>query len=183
MDRFTRGFVAIVVLCTVVGIVTSCGRRESDDSDSSQREDPVSNAASQSGTPDPDAGSGTREIQPGPQAAQMQEPSISWPSGTGYLSEPQSRPESPHSVDNTSTKAEIVEVGGGQFLLGENTRMEYRESRPLLVFPGATITYLCKDPKTYEMKDYNGDPCTLVYGITVRVDSYGQFVAIDYKPE
>ncbi|MBN2579052.1 MAG: hypothetical protein JXB10_08685 [Pirellulales bacterium] len=107
----------------------------------------------------------------------------SWPEGTGYVSKPRKRPATPHDVKKTTTKAEIVGVDGENLRLGKNSNMEYRESESLLVFPGARITYLCKDPAKYTMEDYNGDSCVLPYGITVEVDDYGQFVPVGYHPE
>lgn len=105
---------------------------------------------------------------------------IEWPSATGYVYPPKSRPSSPHQVQETSTRAEIIDVGEGQFLLGENSSVEYRESRPLLIFPGAQISYLSESPPTLTLEDYNGDECILPYGITVKVDEYGQFIPIKY---
>jgi hypothetical protein len=84
-------------------------------------------------------------------------------------------------VEKTSTNAQIVAVSGDQFSLGKDSLLEIRESRSLLIFPGATITYSCKEPEKLEIKDYNGDKCLLPYGITVRVDEYGQFVPARYK--
>lgn len=110
------------------------------------------------------------------------ESKVEWPSGTGYVSPPKNRPSSPHQVQETSTRAEIVEVGRVQLLLGENSSVEYRDSRSLLIFPGAQISYLSESPPTLTLEDYNEDECILPYGITVKVDEYGQFIPISYTP-
>jgi len=106
-----------------------------------------------------------------------------WPEGTGYITAAKNRPASPHDVKKTTTVAQIEEVSIASGVLVLNGEVEYRESRQLFVFPGARIAYMCKEPDKYEMDDYNGDPCVLPYGITVRVDEYGQFIPIGYNPQ
>jgi len=104
------------------------------------------------------------------------EKAVPWPPDTGYVTPPEHKPESPHKVKPARTKADILAVNGSQFLL--NGPVEYRESKSLLVFPGARIRYMCKSPVKFTLADYNGDNCVLTQGLTVRVDQYGQFVLI-----
>lgn len=99
-----------------------------------------------------------------------------WPDGAGYVSPAKNRPASPHHVRKCNTDAKIVAVNGGRFLL--DGRVEYRESKSLLVFPGARIENLCKTPSPLALNDYNKDECLLPQGIIVTVDDYGQFVPV-----
>jgi len=105
-----------------------------------------------------------------------------WPDGAGYLAPPQMRPAQPHSVEPARTEYAIVGMldGGMMECAGH---VEVRAGEFLQVHPGCTITCLLRTPDTMKMSDYNGDECTLVYGLTVKVDDYGQFVPVRYDPE
>jgi hypothetical protein len=48
--------------------------------------------------------------------------------------------------------------------------------RPMLTNPGAYITNASKNRSSITMSDFNGDECVIPYGMTVRVDEFGQFV-------
>jgi len=107
-----------------------------------------------------------------------------WPPGSGYVNPPKNVPLSPHEVKKTtSTKAEIIAASNGRFLLSEKSSVEYRESKSLFIFPGSKISNLCKSRQTLTLVDYNGDECILPYGLTVKVDEYGQFIPIKYDPK
>lgn len=111
-------------------------------------------------------------------------PSIEWPSGTGYITKATHRPSVPHAVRKTTTKMEIVAVatdGSGRFLTSKTSEVEIRDSQALLNYPGAQITYLAGG--TFTMPDYNGDEVVLSHGLTVIVDQYGQFVPVGYSPD
>ena len=107
---------------------------------------------------------------------------ISWPAGTGYVSEAKNRPSSPYRF-KTSTKAQIIAVGEKRIRLGPESRLELKESRTLLFAPGAEVSYVCTSPDKFEFKDYNRDACLLATGITIWVNEYGEFVPIRYRPE
>jgi len=107
---------------------------------------------------------------------------VEWPEGSGYLSEAKNRPSSPPRV-KSSTKAQIIAVINGRLLLGADSKLAFRNSQPLLFAPGAEVSYLSTSPAKFEIKDYNGDPCVLVSGITIWVNEYGEFVPISYRPE
>ena len=119
-------------------------------------------------------------IRKGEQSAAPAAAAIEWPEGAGYLTPPNNRPALPHDV-RTKTKAEIIEVGANGLRL--RGRVEYRESRGLIFYPGAEFTYLVESPPTLGLQDCNGDTCTLTYGLTVVIDEYGQFIPIRYEPE
>ena len=106
-----------------------------------------------------------------------------WPAESGYLSEPEHRPSRPYREKKTYTTVEIMGVREGELLFSENSVIEYRKAKKIVIFPGARITYLSESPSTLDLQDYNGDICTLTYGLTVQVDSYGQFVPMAYNPE
>ena len=108
---------------------------------------------------------------------------IEWPEGAGYLSETPTRPSLRHDMKKTSSVAEIIAVDGRQFLFGNSSQIEYRESKSLFVFPGSQITYYADDSPKLILEDYNGDRCALIYGLTVAVDEFGQFVPLKYDPE
>jgi len=107
---------------------------------------------------------------------------INWPEGTGYVSGQNNRPSSPRQI-RSSTKAQIVAVEGERIRLGPDSKLELRESRPLLFAPGAEVSYLAASPDKFEVKDLNGDSCILATGLTVWVSEYGQMVPIRYRPE
>lgn len=113
---------------------------------------------------------------------EAEEKGISWPAGSGYLTEPKNRPDTPHDVKQTISRSEIVAVKGRTLLFGKNSRVEYRAGKSMAFSVGAQTTYLCKSPTTLEWPDYNGDKCVLAYGLTVRVDEYGQFVPESMRP-
>jgi hypothetical protein len=108
---------------------------------------------------------------------------IAWPAGSGYLSQPKHRPAKPHYITRTYTVARITGIEHGEILFSGDSKIEYRGNQRILVSPGATIAYLAKSPDRFELKDYNGDRCTLIPGLTVTVDRYGQFVPADFSPE
>jgi len=99
-----------------------------------------------------------------------------WPPDTGYLSPPANRPSRPHDVKPASTNILIFAVNEKGFLFKGNT--DWRDSEQLLVYPGSQIAYFCKSPSAFTLEDFNGDPCTIKYGMTVRVDEYGVFVFV-----
>jgi hypothetical protein len=108
-----------------------------------------------------------------------------WPSGSGYIQEPLHRPAEPYKISTTTTATLCKATGDTWELKG---RMEYildantGESKPLVVYPGAELIVECKDQPVIEIKDYNGDPCRLPYGTTVKVDTFGQFVPLRFSP-
>jgi hypothetical protein len=100
-----------------------------------------------------------------------------WPPGSGYLVPPRNCPRSPHEVKRTSTKARIVGThpNGAARMKGD---IEIIHGQFAICFPGAQITHDCASSPTLVLGDYNGDKCTLLYGMTVQVDQYGQFVPL-----
>ena len=75
----------------------------------------------------------------------------------------------------------MISLGGGFARGSVDWNME-EEPVGLFVHPSATITYLCDDPVRHTLPDYNGDRCTLVRGLTVIVNEYGEFVPVKYLP-
>lgn len=108
---------------------------------------------------------------------------IQWPHGTGYFSGTSHRPSTPHDVQPCGTKAEIETVTGDSWLFGERSQVEFRESRMLVIHPGAEITYLCREPEKLTLTDMNGDECTVSYGLTVKMNMYGEFIPIRFLPD
>jgi len=106
-----------------------------------------------------------------------------WPEGTGYLTKPRSRPPRPYRKKKARTNVEIIGLSEGQLLFSEKSLIEYRQAKKLIIYPGARITYLAESPPTIELQDFNGDVCTLKYGLTVVVDDHGQFKPVAYHPE
>jgi WD40 repeat protein len=105
---------------------------------------------------------------------------VDWPPGTGYISAARNLPSLPHDVEPCYTSVTVLEAVGTQ--LTTDGTVEYRKSRPLLIFPGSRITNLDTSRPTLVLPDYNGDECELPLGMTVVVDEYGQFVPVQYQP-
>ena len=108
-----------------------------------------------------------------------------WPKGTGYLTKPQKRPTSAHPkrthTDSTRTNASIEEVREDELIVKGNVEHVLDESgalRPMFRNPGAVITNAMKNRSAVTIADYNGDECVIPYGMTVRVDDFGQFVPV-----
>ena len=112
-----------------------------------------------------------------------------WPKATGYVSKPQRRPTSPHPksthTDSKRTNAEVTEVREGQLIIKGKVEMVFDGgvARNMLRNPGAHITNALKNRSQITIPDFNGDDCVIPYGMTVRVDEFGQFVPIKYSPE
>jgi len=101
---------------------------------------------------------------------------IYWPVNTGYMSGLHKSPFYPHNLIQTFTECFIVDYNAGKIIAKGN--IEFRNSKKLVVFPGAVITNAYEGADTIEVKDYNGDVCTLSYGITVLVSDFGVFEPI-----
>jgi hypothetical protein len=106
---------------------------------------------------------------------------IEWPSETGYLTKAQNRPSTPYD-EKSEVVAEIKvkEDGRVMFSVGPGQGIPIRNGKSLIVFPGATLSYMSESPSTVKLKDFNGDECVLPSGITVEVDEYGQFIPKKY---
>ena len=103
-----------------------------------------------------------------------------WPKDTGYVRVPIGKPEQPHKLEPTSTRCVILGRDGSGFRMGG--KVEVREGETLFIHPGAVITHGLKAEAKLTLQDYNADECVLPYGITVRVDAFGQFVPFRYDP-
>jgi hypothetical protein len=115
-------------------------------------------------------------------SAWLSEPS--WPDGSGYLSGRDNTPFRAHDVEPADGELSIVGVDSRDpstvILSGE---LEIRNSQLLFIYPGKQITHACESRPTLEVPDYNGDKCTLLYGMTARIDEYGKFVFVKCEPE
>ena len=107
---------------------------------------------------------------------------IDWPPDSGYANRTTNVPSQPPNVEPTITDVTITQVSGNQYLFTHGSTIEIRSGVKLFIHPGATITYLCDDPVRHTLSDYNGNPCTLVRGLTVIVNEYGEFVPVKYLP-
>ena len=102
---------------------------------------------------------------------------IHWPVNTGYLSGLHKSPFYPHNLIQTFTECFIVDYEkAGNIIVKGN--IELRNSKKLVVFPGAVITNAYEGADIIEVKDFNGDVCTLSYGITIVVSDFGVFEPI-----
>jgi hypothetical protein len=104
-----------------------------------------------------------------------------WPSGTGYVTPATHRPSSPHEIQ-TDSVWEIYTCLGKGFCTG-NGPIEYKDGKSMAFAPGATITNRTKSQTELTLEDYNGDECIIPYGMTVKIDKYGQYVPVEYNPE
>jgi len=107
---------------------------------------------------------------------------IEWPSETGYLTRAKNRPSTPYDDEKSEVVAEIKvkENGTVMFSVSPGQVIPIRNGNSLIVFPGATLSYISESPSTVKLRDYNGDECVLPSGITVEVDEYGQFIPKKY---
>jgi len=99
---------------------------------------------------------------------------IAWPTGAGYVKPAASRPDKPHTT-TSETKATITGAEGDQLAIAPGSQCQMPVNGP-----GAQWVVLCGKGKSITVKDYNKDECVLPHGITVRVDTYGQFVPTGY---
>lgn len=107
-----------------------------------------------------------------------------WPLGTGYggyIRRLKNRPRRPYDISEVQAHAYIVGKDGNQLRYTTDV-LRVIEGRQRFRFPGATVTYACKNPEKAKISDFNGDGCVLRYGMTVKVDPYGQFVLISDDP-
>ena len=105
-----------------------------------------------------------------------------WPADTGYLNEPENRPSKPHDVEAADGTVTIKEdMGGGMLSVEGKVRM--RNGRMTVAFPGTTIVQASSSKDSITLEDFNGDKCVVPFGMTVKVDSYGQFTPLDYSPD
>jgi hypothetical protein len=67
---------------------------------------------------------------------------------------------------------------GGQLITKGNIEFtsEGGAMAPMSRNPGAVLTNATKNKSAITIPDYNGDKCRIPYGMTVRVDEFGQFV-------
>ncbi|MCD4657929.1 MAG: FHA domain-containing protein [Planctomycetes bacterium] len=98
---------------------------------------------------------------------------ILWPPNSGYLSGLINSPFHPHNLIQTYTECFIIDYSDGKIIVKGN--IELRNSKKLVVFPGATITNAYEGAEFIEVKDFNGDVCTLPYGITFEISDFGVF--------
>ncbi len=111
-----------------------------------------------------------------------------WPSGTGYATPAAQRPASPYQILTQETDWEIYGglndeyIGNGQVEYGfdKNRNGKYTS---FAVAPGAVVTNRTKSQTALTLTDYNGDECIIPYGMTVRIDEYGQYVPVKYDPK
>ena len=101
---------------------------------------------------------------------------IIWPANSGYLSGLRKSPFYPHNLIQTYTKCFIVDYKDGNIIVKGD--VELRNSKKLVVFPGAVITNAYEGADFIEVKDFNGDVCTLPKGITFEVSNFGVFVLL-----
>jgi len=162
----------VVVILSVFGIQRLASRNEGLDR-------PDTSNFTPNHAPGPETES-TTELPTSTRQATPPPPKSPWLPGTGYVSKPAHRPLQPHKVKPTTTDAVIKEGLGDQFLM--EGRVEIRDNKMLVVYPGAKLTHAWKERPNLEMADYNGDKCILPLGTTVRVDEYGQFVPVKHVP-
>lgn len=105
-----------------------------------------------------------------------------WPSGSGYRKKPARRPVLPHKVTISTTVATIVGLSDEGLELKGSVDAKIDAvtgtQQLLVIHPGSVLTVQCKDSPSVEVKDYNGDVCSIPNGTSVRVDEYGQFVPV-----
>jgi hypothetical protein len=103
-------------------------------------------------------------------------PINTWPDGAGYKVPPTHKPSKMLTVFTYSTEWEIRSVVQGH--VEAHGQIEYSKSVNLAFAPGAKITNRSRSNSSVAINDYNGDECILIYGLTVQVDSYGEFYPI-----
>lgn len=108
-------------------------------------------------------------------------PQSAWPEGSGYLTPPRNRPAELLAVTPTYGEAIIAGVSDGGFQM--QGKIEIVNNRMLVFHPGKTITHGCPGEPSLEVTDCNGDKCTLLYGMSVKIDEYGQFRFLKYDPD
>ena len=118
-----------------------------------------------------------------PRFASGTEDLLMWPPGTGYTTRV-FRPDAEHAIRPTRSMV-VIDVAGNETGYRMNGDLEEREAyrEPLTAFPGATITHAAQANRRITLRDYNENDCALAYGITVKVDEYGEFVPIRYRPQ
>ena len=109
---------------------------------------------------------------------------VEWPPESGYIIEPKYRPSKAYEGEKLTHVAELKvnKEGQVQFSFPPGQLIQFSNSRPVVIYPGAKIKYLEESPAKVHLHDYNGDECVLPSGITVEVDEFGQFIPIKYKP-
>ena len=113
---------------------------------------------------------------PGSHAASM-----AWPTGAGYWRYAAHRPSSPHKVAQSHAKLRVMEIDrSGEPVFSGHT--EIRDGEFIGIYPGVEIRNETRDHTEITLNDYNGDPCTVPYGMTVAVDEYGQFAPLRCEP-
>ena len=111
-----------------------------------------------------------------------------WIDGTGYVNGQERRPALPHRTESSKTRARITDGLGGTWSRTLNMgwdltgHVELRDGGKF-VYPGAILTHALKTKPRLELGDYNGDRCVVPFGMTVKVDEYGQFAPIRYAPD
>lgn len=104
-----------------------------------------------------------------------------WPSGAGYVTPPTRRPSKPYEIQTGSTNWEIYGVAGGSY--DGHGEIEYKMGNSMAFAIGAVITNHSKSQTNLKMEDYNGDKCMIPYGMTVKIDEYGQYIPVRYNPD
>jgi hypothetical protein len=105
-----------------------------------------------------------------------------WPSGTGYITPAARKPSAPYKIQTDKTNWEIYGGNSGSGYSG-NGDVEYKDSKSLAFAVGAIITNRTTAHTSLTLKDFNGDKCVIPYGMTVRIDKYGQYVPVKYNPD
>lgn len=104
-----------------------------------------------------------------------------WPPQSGYITTPAHKPSSTISEYTAFTDWEIWGIIEGN--IEANGEIEYYNSKSLAFAFGAKITNRNRLGTPVTIKDYNGDECVIPYGMTVKVDAYGQFQPYWYDPQ
>lgn len=103
---------------------------------------------------------------------------VKWPDETGYIKKPSKRPFFPHNVKETTTRLKIIDSYMGKLRM--QGKGEIKNGEMIIIFPGAEIKN--DSGSKVKLTDYNGDTCKIPYGMTVKIDKYGQFVPIKFEP-
>ena len=109
---------------------------------------------------------------------------VDWPSGTGYVTPATNRPLSPYQIQTNSTNWEILGINENGDFIWQGI-FEVYGNKSSRWAPGAVITNhnIGSRGVALTLIDCNGDKCIIPYGMTVRINEYGQYVPVRYDPE